>query len=211
MTRREAVSGASVGVLAVAGGVLLLWSAWRVLIAPLPTTAAAAAWTLWVLAVAALVTFVLYVREMARHGLGAGRASWKPLPGLVLLWLGGLTALVAFGFVLPERSGESAQASVDNATTSQTSTATARTSPTGTPTSAATAGQTRSSVAPVKATTQPQPVSTSSSAAPTPTRTAASSPSSTTTSPTPTTSTTEPLLDIVLPPGRGHSKPPHTR
>ncbi|MGO4340132.1 hypothetical protein [Pedococcus sp. 2YAF34] len=212
MTRREAAARTSVVASAAAGGVILLWSAWRVLTAPLPTAAATAAWLLWGVSVVALVTFVLYLREMARHGLGSRHASWKPLPGVLLLWVGGLTALVAFGFVLPDRPGDTAQPDVDTAATSPSTTAAPAPAATSAPrTSPTTPRATRAAVAPARATSQPQPVSTPSTVQST-TRTATSAPSPTSTTPTPTaTTTTTPLLDIVLPPGRGHAKPPHTR
>jgi len=193
--------------------VILLWSAWRVLTAPLPTAAATAAWLLWVIAVAALVTFVLYLREMARHGLGSHHASWRPLPGVLLLWVGGLTAVVAFGFVLPDRPGDTAQPDVDTAATSPSTTAAPTPSSTRAPRTSPTAPRaTRAAVAPARATSRPQPVSTPSTVQST-TRTATSAPSPTSTTPTPptATTTTTPLLDIVLPPRRGHEKPPHTR
>ncbi|GAA4722761.1 hypothetical protein GCM10025782_20810 [Pedococcus ginsenosidimutans] len=219
MSRREAVARATIVALAAAGVVVLLWSAWRVLTTPLPNSAAAAAWTLWVVSVAALVTFVLYLREVARHGLGVGRASWKPLPGVALLWVAGLTALVAFGFVLPERPADSAQSQVDSAAASPTTPTTPRpTTPrpttTGTPTSPATSARVKS-VAPsttARATTRPRPVTTASPVRAT-TRKATPVPSPTSTSPTPSTTTTDPLLDIVLPPGHGRrpTEPPPSR
>ena len=214
MSRREAVARATIVALAAAGVVVLLWSAWRVLTTPLPNSAAAAAWTLWVVSVAALVTFVLYLREMARHGLGAGRASWKPLPGVALLWVAGLTALVAFGFVLPERPADSAQSQVDSAATLPTTPTTPRPTTTGTPTSPATTARAKS-VAPsttARATTRPRPVATASPVRAT-TRKATPAPSPTSTSPTPSTTTTDPLLDIVLPPGHGRrpTEPPPSR
>lgn len=212
MSRRETVARATIVALAAAGVVVLLWSAWRVLTTPLPNAAAAAAWTLWVLSVAALVTFVLYLREMARHGLGAGRGSWKPLPGVALLWVAGLTALVAFGFVLPERPADSAQSDVDSAATSPTTQTTPSPSATGAPASPAATARARTPAPTTTArpTARPRPVTTASPVQAT-TRKATAAPSPTITSPTPTTTTTEPLLDIVLPPGRGHTKPPHTR
>ncbi|KQU66324.1 hypothetical protein [Phycicoccus sp. Root101] len=105
MTRPKASPLVFVGVLATAGAGILLWCAWLVLTAPLPGDAAAAAWALWLLAVAAFATLIAYLRELVRHGALARRGSWKPRPGLLLLWVAGLTALLAFPFVLPERSG----------------------------------------------------------------------------------------------------------
>ena len=216
MTRRKAVARATVVALAVAGVVILLSSAWRILTAPLPGAAAAAAWTLWVVAVAALVTFVLYLREVARHGFGAGRSSWKPLPGVVLLWAGGLTALVAFAFVLPDRPGDSGQSEVDSAATSPTTPAAPKPSSTSsTPGPTTTAPATRTAEAArttARRTTRPQPVTTASPVEAT-SRTATPAPSPTTTAPTPTpTPSTTPLLDIILPPqGRRPTQPPPSR
>ncbi|KQZ87472.1 hypothetical protein ASD62_18000 [Phycicoccus sp. Root563] len=104
MTRPKASPLVFVGVLATAGAGVLLWCAWLVLTAPLPGDAAAAAWALWLLAVAAFATLIAYLSELVRHGALARRGSWKPRPGLLLLWVAGLTALLAFPFVLPERS-----------------------------------------------------------------------------------------------------------
>ena len=216
MTRREAVARAAVVALAAAGGVTLLWSAWRVLTTPLPDAAATAAWMLWVLAVAALVTFVLYLLELVRHGLASRRAGWKPLPSLALLWVAGLTAVVAFGFVLPDRPGESTQPDVDSAGPSPSPTSTATPAPSTSATTSASpspdARTARPAVVPVRATSRPQPVSTPSVVRTT-TRTATPAPSTTTAKPTPTASTTtRPLLDIILPPqGRRPTTPPPSR
>lgn len=216
MTRRETVARGGVVALAAAGGVTLLWSAWRVLTAPLPDAAATAAWTLWVLAVAALVTFVLYLLELVRHGLSSGGTGWKPLPSLALLWVAGLTAVLAFGFVLPNRPGESTQPDVDSAP-SPSATATSTPTPSTQATKSASprpdARRSQPAAVPVRATSRPQPVSTPSVVRTTRTATPAPSTTSVRPAPTPTsTTTTRPLLDITLPPqGRRPTAPPPSR
>jgi hypothetical protein len=68
------------------------------------------------------VTLVAYLREFLRHREAVGReASWKPLPSLVLLWLAGVTALVSFAFILPDKNR--AEGAVDPATASTSLTA----------------------------------------------------------------------------------------
>ena len=94
-----------VGALAAGCVGMLLWCARLTLTADLPLGAHIAAWALWLVATAAVVTLLAYLREFLRHRQAVGRdASWKPLPSLVLLWVGGLTALLSFGFILPDKS-----------------------------------------------------------------------------------------------------------
>jgi hypothetical protein len=93
------------GVLTAASILTLLWCAWLILAADLPRGAQLASWVLWLLSTAAALTLLAYLRELLGHRAAAGReASWKPLPGLVLLWLGGATALASFAFILPDKT-----------------------------------------------------------------------------------------------------------
>lgn len=101
MTRPKLI----LGVLAAACAGTLLWYAWLIVGAELPRGARIASWALWLLATVASLTLIAYLREFVRHRAAVGReASWKPLPGLVLLWLGGLTAMVSIAFVLPDKA-----------------------------------------------------------------------------------------------------------
>lgn len=210
MTRPKPSPLVFVGALAAAGVGTLLWCAWLILTAPLPSAAAAASWTLWLLSVAALVTLVAYLREMVRHGNLARASSWKPLPGLVLLWVAGLTALVAVPFMLPERAsgptGEAAAAAPEQLPSDAPTTgvATGRDIPasvsrsTRSTTSSTTATRsTTSSAGRVSATTAPPAASTTS---PRPSTTSSS-----------TTAASIPILSITLPHGTGRptTKPPH--
>ncbi|GAA2738888.1 hypothetical protein GCM10009867_32430 [Pedococcus aerophilus] len=235
MTRPKASALAFVGALAAVGVGTLLWSAWLVLTAPLPTGAATAAWVLWLLSVVALVTLVAYLRELVRHGVLERRGSWKPLPGLPLLWVAGLSAVVAFPFVLPERpSGptqqqESAESdrtapSVgrDGPTTGRDgATSVSRSSRTGstpdatnaTTTSASTStsrSATSATLVPRGSATTPPTASatTSRTKGPKPSSSATLSPTSST-----STSTSTPIIDLTLPPapGRPTDKPPRGR
>ena len=89
------------GIVAVVVGVALLWCDWLVLRADLTTGTTVAAVLLWLLAAGAVVTIVAFIREVERHRAdrrdtegGRRRGAARPLPGLVLLWVAGLTALV---------------------------------------------------------------------------------------------------------------------
>lgn len=85
----------------VIGVPVLLWYAWLVLRADLTTSTAVATVFLWLLAAAAVLTLALFIREAGRHHEeGLPGESWRPLPALVLLWIGGFTAFVVFPFML---------------------------------------------------------------------------------------------------------------
>jgi hypothetical protein len=110
------VSGpkALVWVLATAVLGALLWCARGILTSELPRGAGLAAWLLWLIAASALLTLLAYVRELALHHHAVrGGSSWQPLPALLVLWVGGLTALVSLPLVLP---GEKAAAAAESAT-----------------------------------------------------------------------------------------------
>ena len=203
------------GVVAAVGGIALLWCAWLVLRANLTTGTTVAVVVLWLLAAGAVATLAAYVREVERHRSDRARhrSSAKPLPGLVLLWVAGLTALAAFPFMLSESSAAGATSAdpdsapagaVDSPGTPTTSTPVpSRTSPTSPSRGARrTPSPTSTSSSAVPRTT-PRPVTTSTTSA-----TARPSSSTTTTAPRPTTSTTTPgpLVTITLPPVRtkGH-------
>jgi peptidoglycan biosynthesis protein MviN/MurJ (putative lipid II flippase) len=117
-----------VGILAAACVGALLWYARLILTADLPRGASIATWVLWAVSAAAVMTLVAYLREFLRHRAAVGReASWKPLPGLVLLWLAGATALVSFAFILPDKSradGAAEPATASTTVSAQTGTAT---------------------------------------------------------------------------------------
>ena len=206
MTRPKLILGA----LSAACVGTLLWCAWLILAADLPRGAMVASWTLWLISAAAVVTLLAYLREFLRHREAVGReASWKPLPGLVLLWVGGVTALASFAFVLPDRAGAADAEGPGSASTSLT----ARpgvTSGDATGTPAATVSRSTS-----VRTTPPAPVSTTAptqapatgagsttSTTATSTKTRGKSTHSSTGKPTPssTSSTTSPLIGITLPP-----------
>ena len=215
MTRPKLV----LGVLAAACVGTLLWYAWLILAADLPRGAAIATWVLWLFSTAAVVTLWAYVREFLAHRQAVGRdASWKPLPSLVLLWIGGLTAMVSFAFVLPDKApadGADDPATTNPSLTSQRADATTNSVAVG----ARSATTTSRSSSP----RTPAPVSTAASTDASPTTTGASSPTSTdastsstatkskstknhpgTGSPTrSTTSTGGPLVSITLPPPPG--------
>jgi hypothetical protein len=201
-----------VGVLAAACVGTLLWCAWLILAADLPRGAHVASWVLWLVATAAVVTLVAYLREFLSHRQAVGSdASWKPLPGLVLLWIGGLTALTSFAFILPERapSGSPAQDKAGTSLTSATAPSPSLGGPSNTMRGAATpAGSTTTSAASRSAdrTTTPSggPTTAGLSAA-TPSR---SSTSRTTAPSTSTSSTTSPLIDVHILPTQAHPTTP---
>ena len=215
MTRHNAM----VGVLAAAGVGTLGWFATKIVAAHLPLGAGIAAWTLWLIVAAALVTFAAYARELLRHNTALRRGgSWKPLPGLALLWIAGLTALVSFGFVLPDAP---ASAEGTNRATTSTTTTPSPAATTGSPSrkpatspasrssarqTPADAGSTSSSL--VRSTT-PAGVSTPTSSS----RTSSNGDSLGTTSPTapPTSSATSPLLDLHILPTRAKPTTPPGR
>lgn len=207
MTRPKLI----LGMLAAACVGTLLWYAWLIVSAELPRGARVASWALWLVASAAALTLFAYLREFLRHREAAGReASWKPLPGLVLLWLGGLTAMVSIAFVLPDKPAAPGADGSEDAGTSLTSQPVGAEAGATTPAARTTTPVSRRS----SRTSPPSPVSTSPSAtAPTGTRTTSSSTSPTTTSssstrhgkpttppgkPTPSTTST-PLITLTLP------------
>lgn len=200
------------GVVAAVGGIALAWCAWLVLRANLTTGTTVAVVVLWLLAAGAVATLAAYVREVERHRADRARhrSSAKPLPGLVLLWVAGLTALAAFPFMLSESSAAGATSAdpdpapagaVDAPAAPTTSSPVpSRTSPTS-PSRGATRTPSPTSTSAAPRTT-PRPVTTS-----TPATTVRPS-TTTTTAPRPTTSTTTsgPLITITVPPVRtkGH-------
>jgi hypothetical protein len=96
--------------LAVAGSGALLWCARGILVSDLPRGAGVAAWVLWLIGATALLTLVAWLRELAVHHQAVrGGGSWRPVPALLLLWVGGVTALVSLPLVLP--GAQAAQAS----------------------------------------------------------------------------------------------------
>lgn len=210
MTRPKLI----LGVLAAACVGTLLWCARLIVSADLPRGASIAAWALWVVSAAAAVTLLAYLREFLAHRQAVGpEASWKPLPGLVLLWIGGATALVSFAFVLPDKAGAAGAERPEKASTSlsaETVDSTAGDAAATRTTTPASRSQTTRTPAPVS-TTAPRPASTTAGA--TGTTSTSSTASATTTrkgpkgqgtgKPTkPTTSTTSepPLVGITLPP-----------
>ena len=204
MTRPNLIVGA---LAAVCVG-MLLWCARLILAADLPRGAHVAAWALWAVATVAVVTLMAYLREFLTHRQVVGReASWKPLPSLVLLWIGGLTALLSFAFILPEKASSDGAASPAKANTSLTgqTVTSAPASTTGAPGAARQASSTTSSRSVSARTVPPAPVSTTAPRS-TPTRSATASRTSATTTPSTTTS---PLIDIhILPPPANPTTPP---
>ncbi|MEO6412752.1 MAG: hypothetical protein ABIO48_09220 [Pedococcus sp.] len=208
MTRPNLIVGA---LAAVCVG-MLLWCARLILVADLPLGAHVATWVLWAVAAVAIVTLIAYLREFLTHRQAVGReATWKPLPSLVLLWIGGLTALVSFAFILPDKSSSDGAEGPAKAGTSLTSQSVIQTpATTGASTSAATArGSATTSGAVSRSASRtkvPSSTSTSAGATSTPARPSTSS----STAPA-TTTTTTPIIDIhnvptqanpTTPPGR---------
>jgi len=86
----------------------LLWYLWLSIRADLTTTTALAVAFLWLLAAAAVLTFAAFTHEAGKHReFGHEQGSWKPLPSLLLLWIGGFTAFVVFPFMLSGAGGTS--------------------------------------------------------------------------------------------------------
>ena len=210
MTRHNAM----VGGLAAAGVGTLGWFAAKIVAAPLPLGASVAAWTLWLIVAAALVTFAAYARELLRHNTALRRGgSWKPLPGLALLWIAGLTALVSFGFVLPD--GPASAEGADRATTSTTTAPSPAATTGSTSRKPATSPASRSSArqTPADAGSTSSSLVRSTSPAAASSRTSSNGDSVSTTSPTapPTTSATSPLLDLRILPTRAKPTTPPGR
>jgi hypothetical protein len=211
VTRAQAL----VGVLAAVGVGTLLWCARLILAADLTFGTSAAAWALWTLVAAAVGTLLLYAREIGRHRHSVTRGgSWKPLPSLVLVWIGGATAVGVFLFMLPASAsgggGDEADRSTATKGTSAPTGATAGTDPRVSPTTVS-----RSHLRTTTPVVSPTS-STSSSRAPGTTRsqTGATTPrqSASTTAPsTSSSTTTTPLVTITLPSGqiKTTTKPPH--
>ena len=198
-----------VGALAAVCVGTLLWCARLILSADLPLGAHVASWALWLVSTAAVVTLLAYLREFLVHRQAAGRdASWKPLPSLVLLWIGGLTALLSFTVILPAKSssdGAEGPAKAGTSLTSQTVTPTPATTTASQGTSRPATTSTTSSRS-VASRTAPAPASTTASQ-PTPARTTTAARTATTTA-TPST-TTSPLIDIhILPSPASPTTPP---
>jgi hypothetical protein len=203
-----------VGVLAAACVGTLLWYAWLILVADLPRGATIATWALWLVGAAAVVTLLAYLREFLAHRQAVGReATWKPLPGLVLLWIGGLTALVSFAFVLPDKAGAAGAETPGTASTSSVaSTADASSGSAARVTPATSVSRSKSS-----RTTPPAPVSTTAATRPSATSASSSATDASTSStaktrghsghtstgkPSPS-STSAPLISITIPPPPG--------
>jgi cytoskeletal protein RodZ len=197
-----------VGALAAVCVGMLLWCARLILAADLPRGAHVASWLLWAVATVAVVTLMAYLREFLTHRQLVGReASWKPLPSLVLLWIGGLTALLSFAFILPDKGSSDGAASPAKANTSLTGqTVTSTPAPTtAAPGAARQATSTTSSRSVASRTVPAAPVSTT---APRSTPTGATASRTSTTTATPST-TTSPLIDIhILPPPAHPTTPP---
>ncbi len=204
MTRPNLIVGA---LAAVCVG-MLLWCARLILVADLPLGAHVATWVLWAVAAVAIVTLIAYLREFLSHRQAVGReATWKPLPSLVLLWIGGLTALASFAFILPDKSssdGAEGPAKAGTSLTSQTVTQTP-----------ATAGASTSAATPRGSATTSGAVSRSASRAKTPSGTSTSVAGtstprpSATSSTTPPTTTTTPIIDLpILPTQANPTTPP---
>ena len=118
MTRPNAL----VGALAAVGVGTLLWLAWLIVAADLTLGTSIAAWGLWLLVLLAATTVVAYTRELGRHRRKAARpGSWHPLPGLVLLWNGGLTAVPVLALMLPQSHDAARACSTPRSTGSKSS------------------------------------------------------------------------------------------
>ena len=210
MTRPKLI----LGVLAAACVGTLLWYAWLILAADLPRGATIATWVLWLFSAAAVVTLVAYAREFLAHREAVGReASWKPLPSLVLLWIGGLTAMVSFSFVLPDKApadgADDPAATSTSLTGQQVDSASSSTDGTRTATTASRSSSQRPVPVSTAASTDSSATSTgSSSSTSTDASTSSTSSTATKSKPTkthgtgsPTRSTTSgPLISITLPP-----------
>ena len=203
-----------VGVLAAACGGTLLWYAWLILVSDLPRGATVATWALWLVSTAAVVTLLAYLREFLTHRQAVGReATWKPLPGLVLLWIGGVTALVAFAFILPGKGGaDGAPDPAANTSLNAQTIGVVSGAPSSSVGSAADSPRTTTTASRSKAprTTPPAPASTTAPRVATRTQ---GSTSSTTRTRTPSrstssSSTSSPLLDITLPGQATRTRPP---
>lgn len=220
MTRPNAL----LGVLAAVGVGTLLWLARLIVAADLTVGTSVAAWGLWLLVLLTATTVVAYVRELSRHRHAGGRvAGWRPLPGLVLLWVGGLTAVPVLALMLPADAAPrpSKATPTAGALSAQESTAPTRTPASRTTTARPTLRSThteasrsthRTAAVPSASTSPrrtPQVATTTThsrrvTTLPTPTSTTTTTPS------TPTSTTPTPLIDItVLPNGRTKTTPPH--
>ena len=215
MTRPNAL----VGALAAVGVGTLLWLAWLIVAADLTLGTSIAAWGLWLLVLLAATTVVAYTRELGRHRRKAARpGSWHPLPGLVLLWIGGLTAVPVLALMLPQshdaaraeaKPGSASLSAADTSTSASTSVSTGTPTSRGTPSKAARSLDRTSTKSPTSSST-PR-VRTTSALSPTSTRSTSRPSTTTTTTPptTPSATTTTPLIDItVLPNGHTKTKPP---
>ena len=201
-----------VGALAASCVGMLLWCARLTLTADLPLGAHIAAWALWLVAATAVVTLLAYLREFLMHRQAVGRdASWKPLPSLVLLWVGGLTALLSFGFILPDKSSTNGAEGPTKAGTSLTA-QTVAPAPATTTTAASTprpaAESTSSSRSVASRTAPPAAPSTAPQSTSTTDTTAADRTAPRSSTATPST-TSSPLIDIhILPTPARPTTPP---
>jgi hypothetical protein len=201
---------ALVGALAAAGVGTLLWLAWLIVAADLTVGTSIAAWGLWLLVLLTATTLVAYARELGRHRRVAGRTlSWRPLPGLVLLWVGGLTAVPVLALTLPhgqQPTAATAKRTSAALTTPEASPPTASGTQVPSPTSTSAPRPTRTQVARSADRTSPTTVQ-----APAPQATTTAAPRPPTTRPTtrPAPTTTTPLIDVtLLPNGHPKTKPP---
>jgi hypothetical protein len=190
-------------VVTLVGGAALAGCAVLLVRADLTAGTRIAAIALWLLAALAVVTLAAFVREVERHRGTASRPSgrrsaahgrrsradrrpdsWKPLPSLVLLWVGGLTALAVFPFMLSGGAGEKSPAPDREAGSRVVET------PDET-TSTAPVLERSSSTSVSRSTTRQRPAQTGAGSAPVQTSSSAqTSPSSTS---TPRTTTSRPL------------------
>lgn len=199
-----------VGALAAVCGGTLLWCAWLILAADLPTAAHVASWCLWAVAAVAVVTLIAYVREFLRHRQQVGRdASWKPLPSLVLLWIGGLTALLSFAFILPHKAAAASAAAPAKPGTSLAA-QTVPPAPATPATASSTSRPATSSTSPrssASRTALPVPASTT---ALNPVTGGAPAPRPSATTGTPSSTTTSSLINLrIIPTQSQRTKPPH--
>ena len=217
MTRPKLI----LGVLAAACVGTLLWYAWLILAADLPRGATIATWVLWLFSAAAVVTLVAYAREFLAHREAVGReASWKPLPSLVLLWIGGLTAMVSFSFVLPDKApadgaddpaatstsltGQQVDSASSSTDGTRTATTASRSSSQRTPVPVSTAASTDSSATSTGSSSSTSTDASTSSTSSTATKSKPTKTHPGTGSPTrSTTSTGAPLVSVTLPPPPG--------
>lgn len=211
MTRPNAL----VGALAAVGVGTLLWLAWLIVAADLTLWTSIAAWGLWLLVLLTATTAVAYARELVRHhGAAPRRGAWKPLPSLVLLWIGGLTAVPVLALMLPSSAAPvpakaTSSAGVLSSRPAFPTGSSASSTPTPSPRTTRSQASRSADRSATTTTTSPTPRRTprgTTTTGPTPTATTRPTRPPTTTTTTPTTT---PIIDItVLPNGHTKTKPP---